>query len=390
MPISNLTSVTEVVSPLRSFALTNLTGDSFGLLLDWKFVAIALDKHRHISNPLLSSQLTVLRLEYVCNVPPTLFSICINLTSITFQNVELQLSSPYTQEEETGILSRPRILELKLLHFSRENLLNRLFPPGAPSLVDLRGLRTFTIFLSPPVQIEDLVAVRELMEISKDCLLHFSWYHWQNISPGVSVFLILFLVYLLTDMQEHLWAPTTPSAIDLSLFPVLRVLEVVLMVDLWQESYLTVYFLLSTLSTSPITRDKLKITIYIEVDGREDFTDGEETEDDDASEEPEDDTSYIARIRLDYSGLRWRKLVNAILRTSRSKLGSSEINPIARHILFDFSYPRLESDFSQKQKETYRFDWEKSISALVKKEFYKLVRGGDIFKFEYVSHENEN
>ena len=395
---SSLPSVTEMISPLRSFTLIGIPTLP-SLLLDWEVVSIALDKRRQISNPLLSSKLTTLCLEDVRNVSPTLFSICINLTSITFKNVELQPSSSHEQrtlsEVETGKLSRPRLLVLKLLSFSRENLLERLFPPQAPPLVDLNGLRSLTIRPGIDYKEEDMVAVRELMAISKDTLHRLSWYHWQFIPPGAFFDTTQVTVYLLTDVQARFGLQPPPPAVDFTLFPALRMLEIPLIVDILGDSLRSVCSVLATIFNSSITLEMLIISIQLdgEVDGvdgeeTEDDDDNEETEDDDDTEETEDDTGYVPRILLKYSGLKWRRLVNVLLGTSRSRSGISEPNPIARHILFDFWYPGPDYELTQECREKHRFNWEKSISALVKKEFSKLVRGGDAFKFEYYSRDS--
>lgn len=374
---SSLPSVTEIVSPLQSFTLIGISPIP-ELLLDWQVVSVALNKRRQISNPLLSSHLTTLCLEDVRNVPPTLFSICINLTSITFENVELQPTSSHTQgtlsEVNTGKLSRPRLLALKLVFFSKKKLLDRLFPPLAPPLVDLNGLRSLMIKPGADYKEEDIVAVRELMAISKDALHNLSWYHWQFIPPGVFFDTTQVTVYLLTDMQARFGLQPPPSAVDLSLFPVLRVLEIPLIVEV--ESLSSVCTVLATISNSPITLGILTIPIHL--GGEEDGLYGEESE---------DDTGYVPRIPLKNSGLKWGSFVDVLLRTSPSRSGISEFNPIARHILFDFWYPGSRDNSTQKDREKHRFDWEKSISALVKKEFSKLNQGGDTFKFEHKSQE---
>ena len=164
-------------------------------------------------------------------------------------------------------------------------------------------------------------------------------------------------------------------------------LEIPLIVEVLDESLCSVCSVLATISNSPITLEMLIITIHL--GGEEDDEDGEETETgDDCEEFEDDDTGYVPRISLEYSGLKWRRLVNLLLGVSRSKSSISEFNPIARHILFEFWYPGPYHFVSQERKERHIFNWERSISALVKKEFSKLSRGGDKFKFEYNSRKN--
>jgi hypothetical protein len=67
------------------------------------------------------------------------------------------------------------------------------------------------------------------------------------------------------------------------------------------------------LHVSLITLEML--TIPIHPGGEEDDVDGKETE---------DDTSYVPHIRLKYTGLKWRRLVNVVLITSRSRSGISD------------------------------------------------------------------
>ena len=311
---SSLPSVTETVSPLRLFTLIG-DSDIDVSLLDWGPVSIALERRRQMSNPLLSSQLTTLCLKNVRNVPPTLFSKCINLTSIVFENVDLQPSFSHTQATLSEV-SRPRLLSLKLVYFSRKNLLERLFPPLGPPLVDLSGLRSLTIIPGANCETEDLVAVRELMAISKDTLHSLSWYHWQP----------------------------PPPAVDRLLFPALRVLEIPIVVKALHESC-DICFALVTISNSPTTLEML--TTLINFDDEENDTDGEDdmdseddmdgedndTDDDDAddddtdgdvgeddtddddtaSEESEDDTSHVPQIQLKYPGLKLRKLVSVMV-----------------------------------------------------------------------------
>jgi len=203
-----------------------------------------------------------------------------------------------------------------------------------------------------------MVAVRELMAISKDSLHKLSWYHWQFIPPARFGF------------------QPPPPAVDLLLFSALRILEIPLIMR-------SVCSVLATIFNSPITLDMLTIPILLH--GEEDDLDDEETEDDDNSEEEaEDDTGYVPRHLLKYTGIKWRRLLNVLLRTSRSR---SEFNPIARHILFNFYYPGPKDNSTQEYREKHRLNWEKSISALVKKAFVKLNRGDDTFKFEYTSRE---
>ena len=319
-------------------------------------MSIALDKRREISNPLLSSKLATLCLEDVRNVPSTLFSICINLTSITFENVELQPSSSHAQkalsEAETGKLSQPRLLALKLLSFSREKLLERLFPPQAPPLVDLNGLRSLTIRPGIDYKEEDMVAVRELMAISKDTLHSLSWYHCQFILPGAFFDTTQVNVYLLTDVQARFGLQPPPPAVDFTLFPALRMLEIPLIDEILDDSLCSVCSVLAAIFNSSITLEMLIISIHL--GGKVDRVDGEETEDD-GNGETEDDIGYVPRILLNYSGLKWRRLVN-VLRTSRSRSGISKPNPIARHILFDFWYPAPHYELTQECREKHRFD----------------------------------
>jgi hypothetical protein len=172
-------------------------------------------------------------------------------------------------------------------------------------------------------------------------------------------------------------------------------IPLIVRVEILNDSLRSVCSVLATIFNSSITLEMLIISIHLggevdDLDGEdtEDDDDSEEIEDDDDSEETEDDTGYVPRSPLKYSGLKWRRLVNVLLGTSRSRSGISEPNPIARHILFDFWYPSPHYELTQECREKHRFDWEKSISALVKKEFSKLVRGGDTFKFEYNSRDS--
>lgn len=112
------------------------------------------------------------------------------------------------------------------------------------------------------------------------------------------------------------------------LFSVLQELEIPLIVKVEASSICSV---LATSFNSPITLEMLTIPIRLK-----DHDDGEGSEDDVDSEESEDDTGYVPRIPLKHSGLKWRRFVDVLLRTSRSRSGISELNPIAQHILFDF------------------------------------------------------
>ena len=168
--LDSLSLITEMLSPLRSFVLIG------NIMNRWEVVSMALDKRRHVSNPLLSSQLNSLALCSITSVPPTLFSICINLTRLTFNEVELQPSS-HTEgalSEPAGSRSQPRLLEFTLVAFSRQTLVERLLPSRVPPFVDLTGLRRLTIVPATDYAEEDMIAVRELMAISKHTLRHLS------------------------------------------------------------------------------------------------------------------------------------------------------------------------------------------------------------------------
>jgi len=168
--LDSLSLITEMLSPLRSFVLIG------NIMNRWEVVSMALDKRRHVSNPLLSSQLNSLALCSITSVPPTLFSICINLTRLTFNEVELQPSS-HTEgalSEPAGSRSQPRLLEFTLVAFSRQTLVERLLPSRVPPFVDLTGLRRLTIVPAIDYAEEDMIAVRELMAISKHTLRHLS------------------------------------------------------------------------------------------------------------------------------------------------------------------------------------------------------------------------
>ena len=81
----------------------------------------------------------------------------------------------------------------------------------------------------------------------------------------VCVFLILQVTCISTGLQ------LARSAVDLSLFPALRMLETSLIVAVW-DSFWSVCSNLATLTNSPMTLDMLTIPIHL--DGEEELVDG--------------------------------------------------------------------------------------------------------------------
>ena len=123
---SSLPSVTEIISPLQiKIAITHLD--------------------RHLS-PLQFIDRLGLCLEDVRNVPLTLFSICINLASITFKIFELQPSSLLTQETLSEVVQLVNCPDHDFWHLKFQKKSSRTTSPS-PSipLVDLNGLRSLMI-----------------------------------------------------------------------------------------------------------------------------------------------------------------------------------------------------------------------------------------------------
>ena len=110
-------------------------------------------------------------------IQSTLFSVCINLTSLTIDFVNFHTSSLHAEGEAKagGIICQPRLLAFEFAVFFRDNFLE-LFPSKAPSLVDLNDLHTLTIKPGPYYDKDSMeIALWKMMTIPKETLHHLKW-----------------------------------------------------------------------------------------------------------------------------------------------------------------------------------------------------------------------